>query len=146
MPGTGKSVEQMDSARAEQNRPYRLREETQALDWTEPVLLENALRDALRSAKECAAACLALAPVLPQSVRAPVVAIFGVSSLAAERLEEDDRDRTATLGLCVRIIDANLSGLDEAGLTEGAGAAARRCADGCRRALAALYLCREESA
>ena len=136
----------MDSARAEQNRPYRLREVTQALDWTEPVLLENALRDALRSAKECAAAYLALAPVLPQSIRAPVVAIFVASSLAAERLEGDDRDRTATLGLCVRISDANLSGLDEAGLTEGAGAAARRCADGCRRALAALYLCREESA
>jgi len=161
----------VEAARVERQRSYRLRKECQAwrdqslqhvwrlwgesvasvpdrvpLEWTEPVSLEIALQDALRSAQECAAVCLDVASSLPRGFRGPLATVFSVSSLAAERLEEECNDRTATLGLCVRIIDANLAGLDEAGQsTEGAAAAARLCADRCRRALAALYLCREES-
>jgi len=135
----------LNSARAQDD--HRLRERTRAFEWTEPLSLEVALQDALRSAQECAALCFEVAPTLPREVRGPLATVFGVSSLVAERLEDEGRDRIATLGLCVRIIDANLTGLDEAGrLTEGTAAAARRCADRCRRALAALYLCREESA
>lgn len=161
----------VEAARAERRRSRRIREESQAwreeslehawglwgasatgvpdhvpLEWTEPVSLEVALQDALRSAQECAAVCLEVAPSLPRGVRGPLATVFGVSSLAAERLEDEGHDRAATLGLCVRIIDANLRGLDEAGrLTEGVAAAARSCANRCRRALAALYLCKEES-
>ena len=107
--------------------------------------LEVALQEALRSAKECAAACLTIVPTLPQSVRGPVGIVFGAASLATCHLEDESPDRPATLALCVRIIDSNLGWLDEAGDSSEAlraAAAARRCADRCRRALAALYLSR----
>ena len=116
----------VEAARAERRRSHRLRKESQAwreqslghvwdlfgenatrvpdhvpLEWTEPVALEAALQAALRSAQECAAVCLEVAPSLPRGIRGPLATVFGVSSLAAERLEEDGRDRTATLGLQV---------------------------------------------
>ncbi len=138
-------MKHMDSARVEQDRSFRLREETRAFEWTEPVPLEIALQDALRSTKECTAACLAIVPALPPSLRGPVVTVFGAASVAGGRIEEEARDRPASLELCIRIIDGNLRRLDEAGrLTEGAAAAARRCVNRCRHALAALYLCKEE--
>ena len=58
------------------------------LEWTEPVSLEAALQDALRSAQECAALCLDLVPVLPRRVRGRIATIFAASCVAAERLEE----------------------------------------------------------
>jgi hypothetical protein len=115
------------------------------LEWTEPVSLEAALQDALRSAQECAALCLDIAPVLPLRVRGRIATVFAASCVAAERLEEGRHDSTAALALCVRIIDSKVSGIDEASPeTRGLAASARRCADRCRRALAALYLSGEE--
>lgn len=114
------------------------------LEWTEPVSLDAALQDALRAAQECAAACLEVVPVVPQGARGPIATVFAASCLAAERLEEDGHDTAAMLTLCVRLIESNLGGLDDGRLTYGAAAAARGCADRCRRALAALYLCEED--
>jgi hypothetical protein len=116
------------------------------LEWTEPVSLEVALQQALRSTQECAAACLAIVPELPKGVHGPV-AVIGAVSVAAERLEEEHHDRAAALAICVRIIDASLASFDEVGSSPEAlraGRAAHRCADLCRRALAALYLSQEE--
>ena len=117
------------------------------LEWTEPVSLDLALRNALRSTHECAAVCLAIVPTLSRGLHGPIAAVFGAASVAAELLEEEDPDRAAALALCVRMIDSNLSTLDEAGRSAGGlspAVAGRRCADRCRRALAALYLSREE--
>ena len=117
------------------------------LEWTEPVSPEVALQDALRSTQECAAMCLAIVPTLARSVRGPVSTVFGVASLAAELLEEQHPDRAPSLALCVRIIDSNLRALDQVRCSAGGfslGVVGGRCADRCRRALAALYLSREE--
>jgi hypothetical protein len=117
------------------------------LEWTEPMSLDLALQNALRSTQECAAVCLAIVPTLSRGIHGPVATVFGAASLAAELLEEEDPNRAAALALCVRIIDSNLRALDEAGCSaEGLSpaVAARRCADRCRRGLAALYLSREE--
>ena len=117
------------------------------LEWTEPLSLDLALQDALRCTQECAAVCLDIVPALPKGVRGPVATVFGAASFAAELLEEEDFKRPAALALCIRIIDSNLHALDEAGSSPGCvgpGAAARRCADRCRRALAALYLSDDE--
>lgn|SRR5262245_46749076 len=163
----------LEAVRAERERSRRLREEAEArrerslghlwglwagnsigrvpdripLEWTEPVALEIALRDALRSTQECAVACLEIVPLLPLGIRGRVATVFGAASLAAERLEDEGGDRAAALALCVRIIDSNMRALNQAGrMREGlsAAVAARRCADRCRQALAALYLSEEE--
>ena len=115
------------------------------LEWTEPVLREAAFQDALRAAQECAALYLEIVPLLPNRLRGRITIVFVASCLAAERLEEDRHDTAAVLALCVRIIDSNLSAIDEGLLTHDLAAPARRCADRCRRALAALYLCADES-
>lgn len=117
------------------------------LEWTEPVSLDLALQNALRSTQECAAVCLAVMPAISRGLHGPIAAVFGAASVAAELLEEEDPNRAAALALCIRIIDSNLRTLDEAGRSAGAlspAAAGRHCADRCRRALAALYLSREE--
>jgi hypothetical protein len=115
-----------------------------SLEWTEPVSLEAALQDALRAAQECTAFCLEIVPLLPQDLRGRIGTVCAASSLAAERLEEESDETIATLSLCIRIIDSSLSALGDRRLPHGFAVSAGRCADRCRRALAALCLCEEE--
>lgn len=136
----------LEASRAESRRSHGLGE-AQDLKWTEPIPLEVALRDALRSTKECTAAFLAIVPVLPQRVRGPGATIFGAASVTADRLAGKGDERAAMLALCVRIIDLNVVWLDDTELSPDvlrAAVVARKCRNRCRQALAALCLSRED--
>jgi hypothetical protein len=117
------------------------------LSWAGTGTAEEELEVAIAAADECAAECIRALPAVSTESRKAFASVSGACSLAANRGRDSHPDTLAALGLCVRVIESNRDGLDQAGSNpEGvlAASAARRCARDCARALAASYVDEEE--
>jgi hypothetical protein len=112
------------------------------LSWEAECASEEANAEAVAAAEECARRCTDALRAARGAARTTLASIAGVSSFAAEHGHASSPDSSMALSLCVRVIEASASSLDDVGSTNSgvqAASAARRCAMNCKRALAAMY-------
>jgi len=111
------------------------------LEWDLPLEADAQLEETRRLAAECALACQRGVRFVRPGLRPAAIALAGITTLVAERLEARAPDRAALLSVCIRVVDSFEPRLEEMGdSTFGLllASAARRCAQSCGRALMAL--------
>ena len=110
--------------------------------WTARGDADEELARARAVAADCAAACLEACFAAEPATRRVLATIAGVAATAESRIVSGHGVPEA-VGLCARFIDASAATLDRTRTPAEicAASAARRCAESCKRALAAVYAC-----